>query len=329
MIDRLTRREVIGAGAALLAGPTVLSAQGPAKVQSRVVAGRQRERLERWRFHLGHAADVERDFGFGRDQRTFAKAGQAADSAMPKFDDSRWDEVIVPHDWAVALPFAQAPEVKGSDRGAAHGFKAIGRDFPQNSIGWYRTPIAITAADRGRRIWLEFDGVLRDAVAFVNGYDVIRNESGYAPFRVRIDEFLDYDGGPNVATVRADATPGEGSLYEGAGIYRHVELVRADPLHIPQWGVVVRCQVATDGAVVSVATDVLNGSEAPISAVLRQALTGSDGAVVANLPDVPLSLAGGEQRTFERNASLRAPRLWSLDERNLYQVESALFAGDL
>ena len=107
--------------------------------------------------------DVEKDFGFGRDQRTFAKAGQSADAAMPKFDDSGWAEV---HRAARlggrACRSQQGPAAKKSDRGAAHGFKAIGRDFPENSIGWYRTPIAITAADRGRRIWLEFDGVFRD-----------------------------------------------------------------------------------------------------------------------------------------------------------------------
>src|SRR5438270_10233785 len=300
MIDRLTRREVIGAGAALLAGPTVLSAQGPAKVQSRVVAGRQRERLERWRFHLGHAADVERDFGFGRDQRSFAKAGQAADAAMPKFDDGGWAEVIVPHDWAVALPFAQGPASTGSDRGAAHGFKAIGRDFPENSIGWYRTPIEVTAADRGKHLWLEFDGVFRDAIVFVNGYDVARNESGYALFIVRIDYFLDYDGRLNGVTVRCDATLGEGWFYEGAGIYRHVDLVRADPLHIPQWGVVVRSEVSDRGVTVRVMTDVMNGGNADAHAMLRLALTGPRGQVVTIFEPMPVALAAGEQRTMKQ-----------------------------
>jgi beta-galactosidase len=285
---------------------------------------RVRERLTSWRFHLGHAADVEKDFGFGRDQRTFAKAGQAAEAAAPRFDDSGWDEVVVPHDWAVALPFAEGPPVKGSDRGAAHGFKAIGREFPQNSIGWYRTPIHVTAADKGRRLWLEFDGVFRDAIIFVNGYDVARNESGYAPFSVRIDDFLDYDGGPNVITVRADATLGEGWFYEGAGIYRNVELVRADPLHIPQWGTFLRAEVGPDGALVRVATDVLNSRDLPASASLHQALIGPDGKVAAMLPPVPLELPPGQQRTLEQQVLVRTPRLWSLEQRNLYRLRSEI-----
>src|SRR5437868_4178238 len=144
MSEGFTRRQMIGASAVALtlAGSPANASPNPASS----IAGRRRERLDRWKFHLGHAADVEKDFGFGRDQRTFAKAGQAADAATPKFDDSGWAEVVVPHDWAVGLPFAQAPAAKDSDRGAAHGFRAIGRAFPENSIGWYRTPIDVTAA---------------------------------------------------------------------------------------------------------------------------------------------------------------------------------------
>jgi beta-galactosidase len=248
---------------------------------------------------------------------------------MPKFDDSDWREVVVPHDWAVALPFAPPatpPGKDNADAAAAHGFKAIGRDHPQNSIGWYRTPISVSAADRGRCVWLEFDGVFRDAIVFVNGYIAGRNESGYAPFQVRIEDFLDYDG-PNVITLRADATLGEGWFYEGAGIYRHVDLVRAEPLHIPQWGTVVRTEVQPGGALVRIATDVLNSGDKSASAVLRQSLIGPDGRTAATLPDLAIELGPDEQRTFEQQALLRAPQLWSLEARNLYHVRSEILSA--
>ncbi|HEV8408235.1 MAG TPA: beta-galactosidase GalA [Sphingomicrobium sp.] len=326
MSEGFTRREMIGTAAVAL---SLAGSSANAALQlDRDAPPRRRERLSHWRFHLGHAADVEKDFGFGQDQRTFAKAGQSAPAAMPKFDDSAWASVIVPHDWAVGLPFASGPNVKGSDRGAAHGFKAIGRDFPQNSIGWYRVPIEVTASDRGRSVWLEFDGVFRDAIVFVNGYDVIRNESGYAPFRADIGDFLDYEGGPNVIAVRADATLGEGWFYEGAGIYRSVDLVRADRLHVPQWGTVVWADVRPEGALVHVATEVLNSREAAANATLSQSLIGPDGKVAALLPGVAIQLAPGEQRRFEQEVLLKAPRLWSLAERNLYHVRSEIREGD-
>ncbi|HVU31776.1 MAG TPA: glycoside hydrolase family 2 TIM barrel-domain containing protein, partial [Sphingomicrobium sp.] len=323
MIDGLTRREMLGAGGVALA---VSALPGRSAAASARDAGpRVRERLAAWRFHLGHAADIEKDFGFGLDQRTFAKAGQSALAASPKFDDSGWAEVVVPHDWAVGLPFAEGRAIKDSDRGAAHGFKAIGREFPENSIGWYRTPINVTAADKGRRIWLEFDGVFRDSIVFVNGYDVVRNESGYAPFAVAIDDFLDYDGGPNVVTVRCDATLGEGWFYEGAGIYRHVELVRADPLRIAQWGLVVRSELADGGANVRVSTEVINGGGAR-DAFLRLAILGPDGRTVALGDPFPFRLKEGEERTIEQQLRLEAPRPWSLEEPHLYTLRAELLS---
>ena len=309
---------MIGAGAVLLAAPRIGSAEeGPvAKAE-----GRRRERLERWKFHLGHAADVDKDFGFGQDQRSFAKAGVAADGAMATFDDSSWADVLVPHDWAVSLPFAPPKAAAGKDNAdarAAHGFKAIGRDFPQNSIGWYRTEVAITRGDRGRRIWLEFDGVFRDSIVFVNGYAVHRSESGYAPFSVRIDDFLDYDGGRNVLTVRCDASLGEGWFYEGAGIYRHVELVRADPLHVPQGGVAVTSDTRPSGATVQVSVEVLNGSDEALDALLRVTLVEPGARIVSAIDPLPVHLAAGEQRTIEQQAYLAAPQLWSLETPSLY-----------
>ena len=328
MDEGLTRRELIGASALAIAAPSIAA---PMKNETPSPGGRRRERLERWKFHLGHGSDVERDFGFGRDQRTFAKAGQAADAAMPKFDDSGWADVIVPHDWAVALPFAppKAPPPKDrADSMASHGFKAIGREFPENSIGWYRTPIDISAADRGRRIWLEFDGVFRDARVFVNGYEVAHNESGYAPFSARIADFLDYDGGPNVVTVRCDASLGEGWFYEGAGIYRHVELVRADPVHIPQWGVVVRSTVHPGGAQVHVAVDVVNSGDTPIEALLRHTFMAPDGRTVTIFDPIAISLDAGERRTLEHESSGAAAMLWSIDQPNLYVYRAELLAPD-
>jgi beta-galactosidase len=326
-----TRREMIGASALAVGLAGSLSERAGAQVlPSPDSSPRRRLRLEKWRFHLGHAASVDKDFGFGQDQRTFAKAGVSADAAMPDFDDSDWAEVHVPHDWAVALPFAapkRRPPQDRTDAVAAHGFKAIGRDYPENSIGWYRTAIAVTPADRDRRLWLEFDGVFRDSLVFVNGYVVGRNESGYAPFRVEIDDFLNYDGKPNVVTVRADATLGEGWFYEGAGIYRHVDLVAAEPVHIPQWGTFVRTELRTDGARVRTQTEVVNSGDTSVSAVLRQSILGP--LVNTPLPDMRLDLGPGERRVVDQEVLIAAPQLWSLEEPNLYTLYSQVHSGGL
>ena len=323
-----TRREMIGASALAVGVAATITTDARAQVlPSPDASPRRRVRLEHWRFHHGHAADPARDFGFGRDQRTFAKAGDSALAARSDFDDSKWSDIQVPHDWAVALPFAQGPIARDSDRGAAHGFKAIGRDFPENSIGWYRIPIEITGADKGRSIWLEFDGVFRDCLIFVNGYVAGRNESGYAPFRVEIDDFLNYDGKPNVITVRSDASLGEGWFYEGAGIYRHVDLVSAAPVHIPQWGTFVRSELRTNGALIHTQTEVFNSGPVPASVVLRQSILG--GAANTALPDTSLELAPGERRIVAQEVLHPTPLLWSLEEPNLNSLYSQIVINGL
>lgn len=325
---KISRREGL-VGLALLAGLERGAVAGVTTEE--VPIARERVRLARWRFALGHAADVAHDFGFGRNQRTYAKAGAAtADATVAAFDDSTWAAVQVPHDWAVALRFAKplvAAAKETEDAVAAHGFKAIGRDFPQHSVGWYRTAITVSPADRGRRLWLEFDGVFRDCTVFVNGYEAATNASGYAPFSVPIGDFLDYDGGANVVAVRVDASLGEGWFYEGAGIYRHVDLVRADAVHVPQWGSVVRTEVTAAGARIVATLEVRNAGAAEVAAVVRQIVVDSRGKTVATLSDAAVSVAPGATVAVDGAAMVPAPALWSVATPHLYRLRSEVVVG--
>ena len=92
----------------------------------------------------------------------------------------------LPHDWAVELPFVRDNELE------SHGFKPLGRRYPETSVGWYRREFDIPESDKGRRIWVEFDGAFRDVIVFVNGCFIGRNDNGYAPFRFDLTDFLTY-----------------------------------------------------------------------------------------------------------------------------------------
>ncbi|MBM4144152.1 MAG: hypothetical protein FJ225_11260, partial [Lentisphaerae bacterium] len=138
-----------------------------------------RDRLrfdEAWRFAFGHAADPKLDFNFGIDHAIFTKTGISTGVLSPKFDDAGWRLLDLPHDWAVELPFDESAVFH-------HGFKPVGRGCPATTIGWYRKSFEIPAADSGRRITLEFDGVFRDCSAWLNGHYLGRNESGYGSFQ--------------------------------------------------------------------------------------------------------------------------------------------------
>ena len=165
-MGQLTRRDLVKAAAVASAGvlsPNGLVAEGigpeqagkpqahPVEVQVNVAKNELRERQSLdfgWRFALGHACDPARDFGFGKlnGTGTYAKSGDAGGATGIRFDDSKWDEVQVPHDWAVALPFVVEQILVG------HGGKPVGRDFPESSIGWYRREIEVKPEDQGKRM---------------------------------------------------------------------------------------------------------------------------------------------------------------------------------
>ncbi len=175
-----------------------------------------------WKFHLGD------DWP---DALHLENSGTGSGPASEQFTDSYWRVVNLPHDWAVELPFD--PTADGS-----HGFKALGRNFSTNSIAWYRRTFELSAGDSGKRIWLTFDGVFRDATVWVNGWCVRHHEGGYYPFREDITDVLHF-GGTNIIAVRVDATKTEGWFYEGAGIYRHVWLDKTAPVAIAPDGIFV------------------------------------------------------------------------------------------
>ena len=175
-----------------------------------------------WKFHLGD------DWP---DALRLDKAGSSGGPSAEKFNDNSWRSLDLPHDWAIELPFD-----KSSD--TSHGFKPVGPGFYKNSIGWYRRTFELPAADSGKRIWLTFDGVFRDATVWVNGWLVTRHEGGYYQFREDVTDIVRF-GGKNVVTVKVDASKFEGWFYEGAGIYRHVWLDKTAPVAIAPDGIFV------------------------------------------------------------------------------------------
>ena len=323
-----TRRGLLNSAAATAA----VAAAGPAwpslaAAEAPPASPRERIGLDAdWRFHLGHAQDPARDFGFGADQTLYAKSGPAVFSpTIATFDDSLWVAISLPHDWAVDLPFAQPVGAVGlvsDDPRAGHGYKPLGREFPETSIGWYRRRFTLPAADAGKRISLEFDGVFRDCLVSVNGYILAQNRSGYAPFRVDITDIA-VCGGVNVVTVRADASEGEGWFYEGAGIYRHVWLVKTDPLHVTQWGTFVRSKVEGVGATLSLTTEVANEGDAGRTFEVVSTIIDPDGKSVG-AARTTLKLAGWANAAVDQTVALPRASLWSVETPRLYTLRTRI-----
>ena len=303
----MNRRDVIKTGLAAaatsLVSPHILRAAPRLSTQS-ASASRERFLLDfGWRFHLGHADDPARDFGFGAGEM-FSKVGRVFAPSRPNFDVSDWRPVDLPHDWAVELPFENAKEL------TEYGSKPLGRAYPATSIGWYRRTFDLPAGDAGRRIAIDFDGVFRDCMVVLNGNLLGSNTSGYAPFRFDVTDVVNF-GAPNVLVVRVDATGREGWFYEGAGIYRHVWLEKTNPVHVAHWGSFVTSEVGRNAAAISVVTEIENESDAPVVAELRVVIGAASSAGQVDVP------ARGSA-SVTRKLTIDRPTLWSPDTPQLY-----------
>jgi beta-galactosidase len=295
-----------------------------AQVAQPLGAAANRERLSMdmaWHFAFGNATDPSKDFDpvpFNNNNY-FAKAGNSVGAAATDFDDRAWRTLNLPHDWAVELPF----DSKGT---ASHGSKAIGRNFPQNSVGWYRKSFTIPESDLGKKISIEFDGVFRDSLVWVNGFYLGQESSGYASFSYDITDYLNY-GGNNVVAVRVDASLEEGWFYEGAGIYRHVWLTKTSPLHVAHWGTFVTTEVTANSAAVTARTTIANDGTKEAAFSIGQTILNADGKSVATGETRDLSLKPGAKGEFLNTLKVSNPNLWSPETPYLYKLITTVTSG--
>jgi beta-galactosidase len=317
-MNRFSRRDLLKTGMALPAATAI----GISEAADPMPQMRERELLDfGWRFHFGHANDSAKDFGFGAGRSGgFQKTGGFLAPSNLSYDDSEWTAVDLPHDWAIGLPFKNDPAL------ASKGSYPLGREYPETSVGWYRRVFDVPASDAGRRISVEFDGAYRETMVVFNGYYAGRHSGGYDPFSFDLTDFA-LPGGPNVLLVRVDATLSDGWFYEGAGIYRHVWLVKTAPVHVKKWGTLAAAKVQAGQAAVSIRTEVENhGRGAANVRVISTILdpSGKEAGKSASTPS-PVPVAG--ERTFEQQVMVRQPALWSLEQRNLYKLVTEIESG--
>jgi beta-galactosidase len=337
----ISRRELLRTGVALSASALLapsawahaaaLMARYPDAASSEpqaAVAPRERLLFDfGWKFQFGHSTDPARDLGFGIGQEDFSRTGEF-DFAKAKFDDSKWRDLNLPHDWAVELPFVhdevQTPD--GDKPVQSHGYKPLGRRYPETSVGWYRREFEIPANDLGKRISVEFDGAFRDVLIFVNGCFIGRNNNGYAPFQFDLTDFLGY-GEMNYIVARVDASFGDGWFYEGAGIYRHVWLNKTDALHVGKWENTVHTALSGKSATLSLGTVIENQGKQAESVKVSWQIFDAAGKTAATAETAPQLIGVDSVANFTASASLANPTMWSVDSPHLYSAVVKVEAG--
>lgn len=237
----------------------------------------------------------------------------------PEFDDATWRKVDVPHDWSIAGPFDQKNPAGGA--GA----------FLPGGIGWYRKHLALPKDYAGRRVFVEFDGIMANSEVWINGRSVGKRPNGYVGLRYDLTDALRFgDNQENILAVRADNSQQPASRwYTGAGIYRHVRLIVTDPVHLDQWATFVTTpEIAPDRAVVRVRTAVKNETDQDRPVSLRIMLLGPDGKQVRSADAPAQTIAAGKTADFTQDLEVVKPSLWDLDTPHLYRAITRVMAGD-
>jgi beta-galactosidase len=266
-----------------------------------------------WRFAFGHPFDTKKDFNTGTGYFSYlTKASYGDGAAAANFDDRSWRKLNLPHDWAVEQPFNRLASF-------SHGFKAIGRNFPEASVGWYRKTFTIDKKDAGKQISIAFDGVFRNSIVWVNGFYLGTEPSGYTGFEYNITEYLNY-GGENVIAVRADATMEEGWFYEGAGIYRHVWLNKTSPLHITTDGTFITTEVKNNSADIHAQATIINQFVANKTVDIQQTIVDATGKTIATENIKNVNFSSYQQKDIAVTIPVSNPSLWSLADPYLYKL---------
>ena len=288
-----------------------------------------RERIlldDGWQFAFGNASSPEKDFGCGTEYFNYLTKAASIHNEGPyslKFNPEKWGVdwkmVNLPHDWVVDLPYVK-------EASHSHGYKAVGYKFPENSVGWYRKTITVPQEDLGKHLYLQFDGIFRDARIWINGFYLGHEPSGYATQVYDITEYLNY-GEDNLICVRADATLEEGWFYEGAGIYRHVWLNKTAPLHVAPFGTFVHSTLTApfDKAKLTIETTVENSGLQTEDYRLCHILRSADGKEVARCETAGKPVLPKDRQLTVGEIALDKPHLWSVDTPYLYTLLTEVY----
>ncbi|MBO9204420.1 MULTISPECIES: beta-galactosidase GalB [Niastella] len=260
-------------------------------------------------------------------QRPAGNPGSDFPFVQNHFNDADWEQVTLPHDWAIKGPF-----FKGEPAEVGGG---MGR-LPSPGVAWYRRKLDIPVTDKGKMIYLDVDGAMSYALVWLNGNLVGGWPYGYNSFRLNLTPYIQ-PGGENQLAIRLDNPNNSARWYPGGGLYRNVWLTKLSPLHVAQWGTFVHTKnVSSAAATVDLAVTLENSatSDQRIELVTQiftvNEKTGKAGNKVATFPPAPHTIPAGQQTQINNSIIIKNPLLWGpapLQKPNLYLAVTRAYSN--
>lgn len=241
------------------------------------------------------------------------------------FDDSSWETVTLPHDWAIEGPFFEGPDAEVTG--------GMGR-LPSPGVAWYRKDLDIPASDSLKSIFLDVDGAMSYAMVWLNGNLVGGWPFGYASWRLDLTPYLNY-GGDNQLSIRLDNPPESSRWYPGGGLYRNVWLVKTNPVHIAHWGTYVTTpEVSEELATIDLEISIDNRTEEEVNVEARTKIYALDaegnrtGGVVQRFEPVRTSISAEGNGGLKSSVQIENPKLWGpppTQTPNMYVAVTMLY----
>ncbi|AOZ99063.1 DUF4982 domain-containing protein [Flavobacterium commune] len=248
--------------------------------------------------------------------------GDFENAPQTNFNDSKWEKVSVPHDWAIYGPFDKEIDkqsvaiVQNGEKVASEKTGRTGA-LPHIGTAWYRNKFTISAAEKGKKVILLFEGAMSEPQIYLNGKKVGEWAYGYSYFYFDITDFI--SAGENTLAVKLTNKEFASRWYPGAGLYRKVSLIIKNKESIDQWGT-------------TITTPFISKEVAKVN--VKTKATGEKGYLVTTIFDANGQKLSSDKATtkfgneFDQNIKVDNPKLWSPESPYLYKAVSQWFVGD-
>lgn len=237
------------------------------------------------------------------------KLSDVKDGAQSNLDDSKWKLLNLPHDWTIE-------GVYSPDKASCTGYLPGG-------IGWYRKTFTVPATEKGNKVYIYFEGVYDHSEVFINGVSVGKRPNGYVSFMYDLTPYLKF-GQENLVSVKVDhSQDADSRWYTGSGIYRHVYLISAPPVHLDLWGVYFKAtNVTNKKADVLVETTINNESGKATNVLVSYQITDPVLGKVVAKSSKNIKIESNKKTTLAQTFSIASPKRWSLEHPNLYTLKT-------
>ncbi len=226
------------------------------------------------------------------------------------YNDAAWKDITIPHDFSIFQNFTSSGEAESG--------------YLPGGTGWYRKTFTLPESFEGKTILLNFDGVYSDAYVYVNGTQVGEHHYGYTAFAFDISDALTCDGATqNLIAVKAVNNIPSSRWYSGSGIYRDVTLVVTEPVHVDLNGTTVTTpEIENGGGKVRVEADIVNDGASAKTVTVKNTVYTAEGTAVSGVAETSVEVGAGETAAAVTESNVSSPKLWSLDETNMYYVNT-------